>query len=142
MLTRNNAFRINHINDFEFTRKDLSPGLLKWLCSQCVLLQEDDLDNEIAYDPIADKENDFEIIGDTGILPGEENVYSIYYDGEVVFELDRKYVYSQLINHIDNSCTLVQDVNFDVIGESICIIAKDKNTNATIDMIVVNVRGN
>ena len=142
MLTRNNAFRINHINDFEFTRKDLSPGLLKWLCSQCVLLQEDDLDNEIAYDPIGDKVNDADIDGDTGILPGEENEYSVNYDGEVIFELDRRYSYSQLIDHGDNSCTLIQDVEFDVIGDSVCIIAKDKNTNATIDMIVVNVRGN
>ena len=83
-----------------------------------------------------------EIAGDTGILPGEENEYSIYYDGEVSFELDRRYSYSQLIDHGDNSCTLIQDVEFDVIGDSVCIIAKDKNTNATIDMIVVNVRGN
>ena len=142
MLTRNNAFRINHINDFEFTRKDLSPGLLKWLCSQCVLLQEDDLENEIAYDPIADKENDFGIIGDTGILPGEENVYSINYNGEVVFKLGGTYPYARLINHGNNSCTLIQNADFDTIGNSICIIAKDKNTDATIDMIVINVRGN
>ena len=72
----------------------------------------------------------------------KDSSYSINYDGEVIFELDRRYSYSQLIDHGDNSCTLIQDVDFDVIGDSVCIIAKDKNTNATIDMIVVNVRGN
>ena len=138
MVTRDTTFRITHINDFEYTRRDYSAGLLKWMCSQTVALSEDNIDDKIAYNPISKGETDG-INGDNFIYIGAENEYKVD-DVDATFELDRIYSFATLVDNHDGTCVLTCKVDFDIPGEDIMIIAK-KSDGSTLDTKVVKVRG-
>lgn len=144
MLTNMTTFRITHVNDFEYTRRsDGESGLLKWLCVQTTLLNEDDKENNVAYNPISkpDTNGVNKITGDSDISMGEINEYSIEYEGEIEFTLDGTYSSTSLVNIDKNKCEVTQDVDFNVLGESFVLIARDKNTSSTVDMMTVNIKG-
>lgn len=143
MASKGNAFKITHVNDFEYTRRsDDGTGLIKWLVLQTTLLPEDDKDESIAYNPISEgKVNNNSIDGNNSICIGQSNAYSIEYDGEIEFELDGRYSYASIKDNGNNTCELYQDVEFDEIGNMIGIIAKDKTTGETVDIKNVIIRG-
>ena len=144
MVTQDMVYRIAHINDFEYPRrKDMTPGLIKWLVSQTVLLNEDDVENDVAYNKFRDPDSNgnSRINGDTFIFLGETNEYSIDYSGDVEFMLDATYTDIVLVDNGNNTCEVTKQIDFDDIGNSFMLIAKDKSTGDTIDMINIVVRG-
>lgn len=144
MLTSNTTFKITHVNDFEYTRRcDGKGGLLKWIVVATVNLTEDDLENNIPYNPNNDLNNfDENIInGKDSIYIGESLEYSINYNGNVLFMLDRGYLNTKIVNKEGNKCVVTQGVDFDEIGDSFNLIAKDVDIDKTIDIIKVTIRG-
>lgn len=145
MITRNTVFRITHINDFEYNgRFTGADGLIKSLVLQTLLISEDDTDNKIAFN-IEEKSNEIKdknkIQGDKYIYLGEKNKYSIEYDGEIEFSFDYFYNDIAIIKQENNSCVIEQANSFNLVGENVMLIAKDKKTNETIDMLVITIRG-
>lgn len=137
------AYKITHKNDFEYTRRrDEKDGLIKWLILETAQLVEDDNENLVAYNPINESDGEQnKIYGNDRIHIGEESTYTIKYDKEVTFELDYDYEFCRITLNENNSCTLSVDLDFDVIGEVISLIVKDKDNNETIDILNIVVRG-
>lgn len=153
ILGYNDVFKITHVNDFEFTRKrDKGVGLLKFLMLETTFLAEDNIEDMVAYNPIG-KQVDEEsatfktqsisspIKGEKIIYVGQTNKYTIKYNGNIKFELDAKYYNTVLVDNGDNSCSIQQKFDYDEVGRVISLIAKDKETNATIDILNVVVKG-
>ena len=46
-----------------------------------------------------------------------------------------------IIKQENNSCVIEQANSFNLVGENVMLIAKDKKTNETIDMLVITIRG-
>lgn len=142
MLTQEFVYKINHINDFEYTRRsDGKPGLIKWLVAQVVRLPEDYIE-DTPYDIVKSVSIDgSKIDGDNFIYLGATNTYSIDYEGDISFMLDANYINVELIDNGDNTCELHKEIDFDDIGDSYNLIAKDSTTGITVDIINIVVRG-
>ena len=97
----------------------------------------------MAYNKFRDPDSngDSRINGDTFIFLGETNEYSIDYSSDVEFMLDATYTDIVLVDNGNNTCEVTKQIDFDDIGNSFMLIAKDKNTGNTIDMINIVVRG-
>lgn len=136
------AYKITHKNDFEYTRREVpGDGLIKWLLLETTQLVEDDNDNLVAYNPFYDSSvKSGKIEGDDKIHIGEDLIYKIQYDEEVNFELDFDYGFCKITNVNDKECTISIDLDFDIIGEVITLIAKNKN-GETIDIKNITIRG-
>lgn len=136
------AYKITHKNDFEYTRREVpGDGLIKWLLLETTQLVEDDDDNLVAYNPFWDSSDKTgEIEGNDKIHIGEDLTYKIQYDEEVNFELDFDYGFCKITNVNDKECTISVDLDFDIIGEVITLIAKNKN-GETIDIKNITIRG-
>ena len=136
------AYKITHKNDFEYTRREVpGDGLIKWLLLETTQLVEDDNDNLVAYNPFYDSSvKSGKIEGDDKIHIGEDLIYKIQYNEEVNFELDFDYGFCKITNANDKECTISIDLDFDIIGEVITLIAKNKN-GETIDIKNITIRG-
>lgn len=136
------AYKITHKNDFEYTRREVpGDGLIKWLLLETTQLVEDDDDNLVAYNPFYDSSvKSGEIEGNDKIHIGEDLIYKIQYDEEVNFELDFDYGFCKITNANNKECTISVDLDFDIIGEVITLIAKNKN-GETIDIKNITIRG-
>ena len=136
------AYKITHKNDFEYTRRETTgDGLIKWLLLETTQLVEDDDDNLVAYNPFYDSSvKSGKIEGDDKIHIGEDLIYKIQYNEEVNFELDFDYGFCKITNANDKECTVSIDLDFDIIGEVITLIAKNKN-GETIDIKNITIRG-
>ena len=136
------AYKITHKNDFEYTRRETpGDGLIKWLLLETTQLVEDDDDNLVAYNPFYDSSvKSREIEGNDKIHIGEDLIYKIQYDEEVNFELDFDYGFCKITNANNKECTISVDLDFDMIGEVITLIAKNKN-GETIDIKNITIRG-
>lgn len=136
------AYKITHKNDFEYTRRETpGDGLIKWLLLETTQLVEDDDDNLVAYNPFYDSSvKSREIEGNDKIHIGEDLIYKIQYDEEVNFELDFDYGFCKITNANNKECTISVDLDFDIIGEVITLIAKNKN-GETIDIKNITIRG-
>lgn len=138
------ASKITHINDYEYTRRsDDGIGLIKWTTVETTILLEDDKENLVAYNPFNEgKAKASEIVGKDDISMGVTNTYSIEYDGEVTWQLDRRLMYTKLIELGNNQCKIQQefDDKFTQVGEVIGLIALDEEGN-TINMKNITIRG-
>ena len=136
------AYKITHKNDFEYTRRETpGDGLIKWLLLETTQLVEDDDDNLVAYNPFYDSSiKSGKIEGNDKIHIGEDLIYKIQYDEEVNFELDFDYGFCKITNANNKECTISVDLDFDIIGEVITLIAKNKN-GETIDIKNITIRG-
>lgn len=136
------AYKITHKNDFEYTRRETpGDGLIKWLLLETTQLVEDDNDNLVAYNPFYDSSvKSGKIEGDDKIHIGEDLIYKIQYNEEVNFELDFDYGFCKITNANDKECTISIDLDFDIIGEVITLIAKNRN-GETIDIKNITIRG-
>ena len=136
------AYKITHKNDFEYTRRETpGDGLIKWLLLETTQLVEDDDDNLVAYNPFYDSSiKSGKIEGNDKIHIGEDLIYKIQYDEEVNFELDFDYGFCKITNANNKECTISIDLDFDIIGEVITLIAKNKD-GETIDIKNITIRG-
>ena len=144
MLNNLSTFRITHINDFEYTRRyDEEAGLIKWIVVQTLVLNEDDKENNVAYNPISEPDTigTDKIHGKDSIFINELNKYKIECNREVEFILDFDYVNIAIIKQGNNECTLKHNDSMDDLGEYFSLIARDKETNETIDIKNILVKG-
>lgn len=134
-------YKLTHVNKSDYTRTSkYVAGMIAWMAIETTDLPEDT--DDVAYNPFADAEVTEGIFGKDFINMGEENTYTVDYKGEVEFTLDKKYSDTSIMSQGNNECIIYQDVNFDVVGDMVTLIARDKNTNKTIDIISITIRGN
>lgn len=144
MLNNLSTFRITHINDFEYTRRcDNEAGLIKWITVQTLVLNEDDKENNVAYNPLSqpDVSSIGKIHGKDFIYINEINKYKIDYAKEVEFILDFDYVNMAITKQSNNECSIKHNDSMDDLGEYFSLIARDKETNETIDIKNILVKG-
>lgn len=141
MISNRIVYRITNMNDFEQNgRATGDKGAITVLVLQTALIKEDDKENNIAYNKLSVEEIETnEIEGKDSICLGEKNTYSIDYSGEVKYLIDNE---NATITCVGNKCYIKVENNMDLIGESILLIARDKNTSQTIDMKTIMIRGN
>ena len=139
--TADGFYKLTHVNKSDYTRTSkYVPGMISWMAIETTDLPEDT--DDVAYNPFSDSDVTDGICGKDSINMGEENTYKIDYKGEVEFTLDKTYSDTKIISQGNNECVVYQNVNFDVVGDMVTLIAKDKTTNATIDIINIMIRGN
>ncbi len=146
MLTNKTVFRVTSINDFEYNGRETgADGLIKAICLQDALISKDDTINNIAYNELSENDNVIipfdKIIGDEFINLGEENEYIIDYRRDVEWLLDKQYRFCNIINQNEKTCTLQSDTLAKYSGLEILLLAKDKETNETIDTKKITIRG-
>lgn len=146
MLTNKTVFRVTSINDFEYNGRETgADGLIKAICLQDALISKDDTINNIAWNDLSENDNVIipfdKIIGDEFINLGEENEYTIDYRRDVEWLLDKQYRFCNIINQNEKTCTLQSDTLAKYSGLEILLLAKDKETNETIDTKKITIRG-
>ncbi len=146
MLTSKTVFRVTSINDFEYNGRETGvDGLIKAICLQDALISKDDTINNIAYNELSENDNVVipfdKIIGDEFITLGEENEYTIDYMRDVEWLLDKQYRFCNIINQDEKTCTLQSGTLAKYSGLEILLLAKDKETNETIDTKKITLRG-
>lgn len=143
MLTNKTTFRVTHINDFEYNgRYTGAYGLIKALVLQTTLVNEDDLENNAAWNEKAslDIQDKDKIFGEEIIQLGEKNTYSIDTNVDVEFKLDNPYEFATLTQN-GNTCEIQVSSNFRYYGESIMILAINKDTQETINTKIIKIGG-
>lgn len=146
MLTNKTVFRVTSVNDFEYNGRETgADGLIKAICLQDALISKDDTINNIAWNDLSENDNVIipfdKIIGDEFINLGEENEYTIDYMRDVEWLLDKQYRFCNIINQNEKTCTLQSGVLAKYSGLEILLLAKDKETNETIDTKKITIRG-
>lgn len=143
MISNRVVYRITNINDFEQNGKATGDkGAVTVLILQTAIIKEDDLKNNIAYNKLSIEETDInEIEGKDSINLGEKNTYSIDYNNEVKYSIDTN-INEITLTQAGSKCYIKVSNDISLIGESILLIVKDKNTDQTIDMKTIIIRGN
>ena len=143
MISNRVVYRITNINDFEQNGKATGDkGAVTVLILQTAIIKEDDLENNIAYNKLSIEEPDInEIEGKDSINLGEKNTYSIDYNNEVEYSIDTN-IDEITLTQTGNKCYIKVSNDMNLIGESILLIVKDKDTDQTIDMKTIIIRGN
>lgn len=142
MLTNKTTFRVTHINDFEYNGRHTGAyGIIKALVLQTTLLEEDDLDNNTAWNEKSyiDIQDEGEVFGDERIQLGEKSIYSIDTEiSNVEWKLDNPYEFITLTQN-GKTCEIQVSGNFRYYGETILLIAIDKDTQKTIDTKTIKI---
>lgn len=146
MFTNKTTFRLTNINDYEYNGAYTgSDGLIKSLVLQTALLNNDDIENNIAWNPDSipnELPQDNKINGEKFIYMGAKNKYSIVYtNNQIEWLLDNNYVFCNIISQNDNECVLESKPLANYVGASVNLIARDRITKNVIDMKTVMVRG-
>ena len=143
MISNRVVYRITNINDFEQNGKATGDkGAVTVLILETAIIKEDDLENNIAYNKLSIEEPDInEIEGKDSINLGEKNTYSIDYNNEVKYSIDTN-IDEITLTQTGNKCYIKVSNDMNLIGESILLIVKDKDTDQTIDMKTIIIRGN
>lgn len=146
MLTGKTVFRVTSINDFEFNGRETgADGLIKAICLQDALISKDDTVNNIAWNDLSENDNTVipfsKIMGEEIINLGEENEYTIDHSQGVEWLLDKQYKYCNIINQNEKMCVLQAHTLAKYSGLEVLLLAKDKETNETIDTKKIILRG-
>lgn len=142
MISHKTVYRVTNLTDFEYNSKINEIGLITALILQTAMIHEDDKENNIAYNNISKKDHIGKIIGEDEIYLCEKNEYSIEdYNGQIEYRLDFDYVNTKIISQGNNKCMVYHNDSMNEVGSSILLIAKDKETQETVDMKSILVRG-
>lgn len=142
MISHKTVYRVTNLTDFEYNSRINEIGLITALILQTAMIYEDDKENNIAYNNISNKNHAGKIIGEDEIYLCEKNEYSIEdYEGQIEYRLDFDYVNTKIISQGNNKCMVYHNDSMNEVGSSILLIAKDKETQETIDMKSILVRG-
>lgn len=141
MITNKTLYRITNLTDFEYNDRIGENGLISCLALQTEGVAEDDYVNNIAYNRDNGECNNSKIKGLSEIYLYSENEYSIEYDKEIEFVLDFNYVNTAIISQENNSCIVKHNDSMDDLGTNVMLIARDKESKETIDMLNILVRG-
>ncbi len=144
LLTHRTAFRITHINDFEYN------GLIKSLVLQTAVINGDDIDSRMANNedyyrnkfsennedsPTIKKEK---IIGCLNLLPGEESEYYIKSSKPVTWVLDENKAFS-IKSMSDENIVISANFNARLVGTKAVLKAVDPDKNV-IDQVELVLR--
>lgn len=140
MISNKTVYRVTNLTDFEYNSNTGDNGLISAIILQTSILKEDDVENNIAYNDIS-KNDASKIKGEDVIYLYDENKYEIEYEGEVEFRLDFDYVNTVIISQGNNKCIVRHNDSMEDLGSTVLLIAKDKNTQETIDIKNILVRG-
>lgn len=146
MFTNKTTFRITNLNDYEFNGSTTgSDGLIKALCLQTALISDDDIENNIAWNPdsiVNDLPQNNKISGEKFIYIGGKNKYSIIYtNNQIEWVLDNSYVFCSIISQNNNECVLETKPLANYVGASVNLIARDRISKKVVDMKTIMVRG-
>lgn len=146
LLTHRTAFRITHINDFEYN------GLIKSLVLQTAVLKGDDFTNLLAdndarysstnHDEIEDnpKKPQLKIIGDNKIIIGEEKEYYILSGKNGVrWELSDEKIFT-IVSQTNENIVIRGSFNFKDIGKKAILKAIDIDKQEVCDTIEITLR--
>lgn len=147
-LTNRTTFRITHINDFEYNGGETGKqGLIKSLILETATIDKDDLENNVAYNPIFDVPSRPQpsldlIMGEKSVYIGTENEYIIDNpSNDRVLELKESYEYC-LLSKVNNDHYNVEIFNsFKNIGKTIELVLKDTVTSTIIGTKKLIIRG-
>lgn len=141
MISHKTVYRVTNLTDFEYNSNIGENGLITALLLQTNIIKEDDKENNIAYNIVSKNENVSKIKGENEIYLCGENKYEVEYEGEIEFRLDFNYVNTVIISQGNNKCIVRHNDSMDDLGSTVLLIAKDKNTQETIDIKNILVRG-
>lgn len=148
LLTHRTAFRITHINDFEYN------GLIKSLVLQTAIIKGDDsstllANNEKYYNGRYAENNEEtpevpldKIQGETKIIIGEESEYTIKLSSKykaVRWEIKNTEAFT-LVSQTESNIVLRGSFDFRLIGQKVKLSAYDFTSNELIDEITVTLR--
>ncbi|MGL5348272.1 MAG: hypothetical protein ACRDA3_13055 [Peptostreptococcaceae bacterium] len=122
MLTNRTVFRITHLNDFEHNDGETgSQGIATAIGLQTTLVTEDDVINNIAYNPhIVESSNEDHvgvINGAEEIAIGTRNKYSSKRNGYLEWQLDKEYSFVTVKKNDDSSCNVKVVNNARYVGK-------------------------
>lgn len=141
MLTNLTVFTVTTINDFE-TNADCTgeDGLFKFLCSQTLLLKEDDKDNNIAWngDDDTSKIDKEGIRGDDELYIGSTNTYESLLGEDVKWRVDTDLV--ELKDLGNGKCTITVSGNISLIGNGFKLYVCDAQDNI-LSQLLIKIRG-
>lgn len=140
MITNKTVYRVTNLTDFEYNSNTGDNGLISAIILQTNMLKEDDVENNIAYNEVS-KNDVSKIKGEDEIYLYDENEYEVEYEGEVEFILDFDYVNTVIISQGNNKCIVRHNDSMSDVGSNVSLIARDKNTQETIDTKIILVRG-
>lgn len=141
MISHKTVYRVTNLTDFEYNSRTGENGLITALLLQTNMITEDDKENNIAYNIISKNENISKIKGEDEIYLYDENKYEVEYEGEIEFKLDFDYVNTVIVSQGNNKCTVRHNDSMDDLGSTVLLIARDRNTQETIDIKNILVRG-
>ncbi|SFM87063.1 Uncharacterised protein [Peptostreptococcus anaerobius] len=148
LLTHRTAFRITHINDFEYN------GLIKSLILQTAVIKGDNYstllaNNESYYKTFYADDNEEspiipedKIIGNTKIIIGEQVEYTIKLSSKhtgIKWDIEENEAFT-ILSQTDSNIVIRGSNNFRLIGNKIRIKAIDKNSDELIDSTTVTLR--
>lgn len=140
MISNKTVYRVTNLTDFEYNSNTGDNGLISAIILQTNILKEDDVKKNIAYNDIS-KNDASKIKGEDVIYLYDENKYEVEYEGEVEFRLDFDYVNTVIVSQGNNKCIVKHNDSMDDLGSTVLLIARDKNTQETIDIKNILVRG-
>ncbi|MBJ8571692.1 hypothetical protein I5362_11715, partial [Clostridioides difficile] len=101
--------------------------------------------NNVAWNDLSENDSVIipfsKIIGDGFINLGEENEYRIDHSKGVKWLLDKQYRYCNIINQDEKKCVIQANILAKYSGLEVLLLAKDKETNETIDTKKITLRG-
>lgn len=152
MITGKTVFRVTHINDFEYNGAYTgAEGIIKTLVLQTTILDEDDLENNIAWNDFAEKPSETttvkKIVGDEKVMVGSKKVYTSQDLGDDtswrIDTLDGSDYNDFLKIKISekNELTITATTNVNYIGKTFDIVLFDVKTQEVFDRKEVGIKG-
>lgn len=147
MLTRKTVFRVTHINDFEYNGAYTGAnGIIKTLVLQTTLVDEDDLENNVAWNKNSEEvetPTTSKIIGDKHVMIGARKTYVFkdFNSDTMTWKVSgNSDAFTSTIEG-DNSLSIKLSTNVNYTGESLTVQVIVTETQEVLDSLVIKTRG-
>lgn len=146
LLPHRTAFRITHINDFEYR------GLIKSLVLQTAMLEGDDVENCLADNSLFYKRDYLEnktedkkrvenkILGDRRFIVGEQKEFTINSKDNIEWVLEDSTAFT-IISESENNIVISGAKNMKLIGSSTKLKVVNKDSKKVVNEITLLLRG-
>lgn len=149
MITNRTVFRMTHLNDFEYgSAYTGAKGIIKALVVQTNLIKEDDLENNIAWNDIAQEVIEpslLTIIGDEKVMIGSKKTYAVKdISDDYAIKVVNDTGIEDLVNYVtneDKSVTIIATQNVNYTGCKFKIVLERLSDKEIIDSKTVRITG-
>lgn len=149
MITNRTVFRMTHLNDFEYgSAYTGAKGIIKALVVQTNLIKEDDLENNIAWNDIAQEVIEpslLTIIGDEKVMIGSKKTYAVKdISDDYIIKVVNDTGIEDLVNYVtneDKSVTIIATQNVNYTGCKFKIVLERLSDKEIIDSKTVRITG-